>query len=113
MSKLEEAIEILKDDEIYITDSFYREFRTTIADKYTKAFKTVLEELNNSIPKQYIQDILKELNNEYIKIEKIFDEPFKKENRDMQDYYTQKEAVGIMQTISWLEGRLEELLEGK
>ncbi len=37
-----EAIEILKDDEIYITDSFYREFRTTIADKYTKAFETVL-----------------------------------------------------------------------
>ena len=42
IDKEKEAIEILKDDEMYITDSFYREFRTTIADKYTKAFETVL-----------------------------------------------------------------------
>lgn len=43
-----QAIEILKNDEMYITDSFYREFRTTIADKYTKAFEKVL----NLIEKQ-------------------------------------------------------------
>lgn len=43
----EEAIEILKEDEMYITDSVYREFRTTIADKYTKAFETVLKALEN------------------------------------------------------------------
>ena len=42
---IEEAIEILVNDENYIIESFYREFRTTIADKYTKAFQLVLNEV--------------------------------------------------------------------
>lgn len=46
---LKEAIEILVNDENYITDSFYREFRTTIADKYAKAFQLVLNEVEKKL----------------------------------------------------------------
>ena len=67
----------------------------------------------NSIPKQWVERLIKELNNEYIKQEEIFNKHFEKENRDMQDYYIQKEATNTMQEISWLEGNLEELLEKK
>lgn len=71
-----------------------------------------IDMVENYIPKSKVRDLLKELNNEYIKQEEIFNKHFEKENRDMQDYYIQKEATNIMQEISWLEGKIEELLEG-
>lgn len=66
----EEAIEILKDDEMYITDSFYREFRTTIADKYTKAFETVLNLIKTQQEEiQQVLDDYQDLGKEKYKLE--------------------------------------------
>lgn len=66
---------------------------------------------NDYIPVQKVKDILNEINKEYIKQEEIFDKHFEKENRDMQDYYIQKEATNIMQELSWIEGKLQELID--
>ena len=67
---------------------------------------------NGFIHKDLLKNLLKEINKEYLRNEEIFNKHFEKENRDMQDYYIQKEATNIMQEISWLEGKIEELLEG-
>ena len=69
--------------------------------------------LDDYIPVQKVKDILNEINKEYIKQEEIFNKYFEKENRDMEAYYIQKEATGIMQELSWVEGKSQELLEGK
>lgn len=59
---------------------------------------------NKSIPVQKVKDILKELNQEYIKIDKSIDIHKKSDDRG---------KVDCLQMISWLEGKLEELLEDK
>lgn len=76
-----EAIEILKNDEMYITDSFYREFRTTIADKYTKAFETVLNLIEKknleitSLQMEHNHDLkmIDEVKGEAVKLYKMID----------------------------------------
>lgn len=67
----------------------------------------------NFVLVQKVKEILNEINKEYIKQEERFNKHFEKENRDMQDFYIQKEAINIMQELSWVEGNLEELLEGR
>lgn len=52
-----------------------------------------------SIPVQKVKDILKELNQEYIKIDKSIDIYKKSDDRG---------KVDCLQMISWLEGKLEE-----
>ncbi len=56
------------------------------------------------IPKQKVKDILKELNQEYIKIDKSIDIYKRSDDRG---------KVDCLQMIGWLEGKLEELLEDK
>ena len=56
------------------------------------------------IPKQKVKEILKELNQEYIKIDKSIDIHKKSGDRG---------KVDCLQMIGWLEGKLEELLEDK
>ena len=81
------------------------------ADEIYERYYELKEE--NEKKKQKIKDILNEINKEYIKQEKIFNKHFEKENRDIQDYYIQKEATNIMQELSWIEGKLQDLLEEK
>lgn len=81
--------------------------------KYDKALSDLVKAEKETIPTQKIKDILNEINKEYIKQEKIFNKHFEKENRDIQDYYIQKEAINIMQELSWIEGKLQDLLEEK
>lgn len=80
------------------------------AEEQQRAEQIIYE---NYIPVQKVKDILNEINKEYIKQEEIFNKYFEKENRDMEAYYIQKEATGIMQELSWVEGKLQELLEGR
>lgn len=103
LNKIKSLIEILKvntmEDEKYIViskGSFFDGSYKFLSDDY--------------ISKQKIKDILNEINKEYIKQEKIFNKHFEKENRDIQDYYIQKEATNIMQELSWIEGKLQDLL---
>lgn len=81
--------------------------------KYDKSLSDLVKAEKETIPTQKIKDILNEINKEYIKQEKIFNKHFEKENRDIQDYYIQKEATNIMQELSWIEGKLQDLLEEK
>lgn len=101
-----------------------KEINTIISQKnidknYEKALeKTMTKFLNDNIdrdfiPKQKVKDILNEINKEYIKQEEIFNKHFEKEERDMQDYYIQKEATNTMQELSWVEGKLQDLLESE
>lgn len=63
-----EFIELLENDKDYITDSFYGYFRTTVADRYTKAFSCVL----NLIEKQQKEN--EKLRNKLDITEKMIDE---------------------------------------
>lgn len=70
-----------------------------------KQLKQIGENQNKYfIPVQKVKDILKELNQEYIKIDKSIDIYKKSDDRG---------KVDCLQMISWLEGKLEELLEDK
>lgn len=71
------------------------------AEKFKDYIKYIEE---NSISKKKVKDILKELNQEYIKIDKSIDIHKKSDDRG---------KVDCLQMISWLEGKLEELLEDK
>lgn len=103
LNKIKSLIEILKvntmEDEKYIVISK--------GSFFDGSYKFLLDDY---ISKQKIKDILNEINKEYIKQEKIFNKHFEKENRDIQDYYIQKEATNIMQELSWIEGKLQDLL---
>ena len=66
--------------------------------------KSYEEFMRQFIPVQKVKDILKELNQEYIKIDKSIDIHKKSDDRG---------KVDCLQMISWLEGKLEELLEDK
>ena len=77
--------------------------------KYYKELANAYQ--GNCIPVQKVKDILNEINKEYIKQEEIFNKYFEKENRNMEAYYIQKEATDIMKELSWVEGKLQELLE--
>jgi len=81
------------------------------AEIRVKAIDTVLNYIDNSIPKDKINEVLNDLNSEYIEIEKDFDAIYKKENKDMQEFYTTRDLTTQLQMISWFEGILEEVLE--
>lgn len=103
----------LDEQELYWTRKQKGLVKEEETERYIRNLEKKINKLEeNYIPKSLVRDLLKELNNEYIKQEEIFNKHFEKENRDMQDYYIQKEATNIMQEISWLEGKIEELLEG-
>ena len=70
--------------------------------KQVEKFKDYIKYIEeNSISKKKVKDILKELNQEYIKIDKSIDIHKKSDDRG---------KVDCLQMISWLEGKLEELL---
>ena len=102
MSKLEKAIErcnlfIQAGAQINVIDEVDGKIQLITYD--ASAIETVLEELNNSIPKQYIQEKIEKLNKEINEIRKVnrFDN-----NATKYDYL----IIGKRDI-------LEELLEGK
>lgn len=97
LDAINKAIKLRKENEELKADNY--ELNNRITD------------LLENISVQKVKDILNEINKEYIKQEEIFDKHFEKENRDMQDYYIQKEATNIMQELSWIEGKLQELID--
>ena len=94
---------------IDLIEKLQKENEELKADNYE--LNNRITDLLENIPVQKVKDILNEINKEYIKQEEIFDKHFEKENRDMQDYYIQKEATNIMQELSWIEGKLQELID--
>lgn len=68
--------------------------------EHLKKYIEYLEE--NSISKQKVNDILAELNNQYIEIDGSIDIHSKSDDRG---------KVDCLQMIGWLEGKLEELLQ--
>lgn len=107
--KLEEAVNQLKN---------LRNAYKTLEEKFVNPNRIAIEKvlnyiIDNSIHKDKIKEILKDLNSEAIKVEKDFDAIYKKGNKDMQEFYTTRDLTTQLQMISWFEGILEELLEGK
>jgi len=81
---------------------------------YINSIQSIASVLSKDyIEKDKIKEILKDLNSEAIKAEKDFDAIYKKENKDMQDFYTTRDLTNQLQMISWFEGILEEVLEEK
>lgn len=73
-----ESIELLENDKNYITDSFYESFRITIADRYTKSLKIVL----NLIEKQQTElkkknKIIDDITEDYSKYQTLTSYPNK------------------------------------
>lgn len=108
MSKLEEAIGDLKyhiGEDPYFNGTYKP---VTDFEKYgynhCKAIETVLEELNNSIPKQYIQEKIEKLKKQYEYYEKRWESAGRDKKHPFYKYLIRIEAeIDI----------LEELLEGK
>ena len=73
--------------------------------------ESILNYIDNSMSKGKINEVLNDLNSEYIEIEKDFDAIYKKENKDMQEFYTTRDLTTQLQMISWFEGILEEVLK--
>ena len=67
--------------------------------------------MNMFIPKQKIKDIMKYMQKEYNKLDEQVDEYINDANKDLSKYYENKEKIGTMQTLGWLIGTLQELLE--
>lgn len=109
--ELEEAVKLLKEMKNNCINGDYYDDKA----RYYKAeaIEKVLNYIDNSIHKDKIKEVLKDLNSEAIEIEKDFDAIYKKENKDMQDFYTTRDLTNQLQMISWFEGILEEVLEEK
>ncbi len=117
--ELEEAKEKIKD---YIHSWIDN---STDEDGYTKyeigeeeqeffnAIEIALQALENSIPKQLVEEKIKEAQKEYNKLDEDVAKYINDSNKDLAKYYENREKIAVMQTISWAIGALEELLEGK
>lgn len=85
-------------------------------EEYTKAsmgeiieqYYTVNEEC---IPAQKVKDKIEELQKEYNKLDKQFDEYIKSVEKNVSTYYENKERISIMQTLSYFIEILQELIE--
>ena len=60
--------------------------------------------------KSTIKEIIKEIEKEFYRLDKEVDIDIKKPNKTIQEFYEYKEKITTMQTLSWVKGRLEELL---
>ena len=91
----------------YLRDDEPENYKTALA------IETVLNYIENSIPKEVIEDKIKELRNEFNKLDEEIDKYLKEDNKDLTKYYEQRERIAVMQTIGWAIGKFEEILEGK
>lgn len=110
--KLEEAIKILQKllEQYNLID--YR-FNNMLDFEETDAIETVLNYIENSVPKEKVEEKIKELEKEFNKLDEETDKYLKEDNKNLTKYYEQRERTAVIQTIGWAIGKFEELLEGK
>ena len=77
-------------------------------EKFGKLFYHANEKCINW--EHILRQLYKDIHLEYIRAEDEFDKHFNKQHKSLEDYYEQKEAVDIMQEMSWIQGRLEDVL---
>ena len=82
--------------------------------KQTEKFKDYIKYLEeNSIPKQKIKDLLKEIEEEYNKVQEQFDCIWNKKSKNNYDRYKLQELSAMQQELGFILGKLEQLLEDK
>lgn len=62
--------------------------------------------------KKGINILLNKINSEYSKIDIEVNRLIKDQNKDMTMFFTTKELIGTMQTLSWVRDELKEIIEG-
>jgi len=97
--ELEEAKDILRN----IKDDIDWDCKENI--EIRNAIDTVLQALENSIPKEKVEKIIKDLDEEFYTLDKEIN--INKYGLD------DRGKIFAMQEIGWTKGKLEELLEGK
>lgn len=85
-------------------------------EEYTKAsMGEIIEQYYTAneecIPAQKVKDKIEELQKEYNKLDKQFDEYIKSVEKNVSTYYENKERISIMQTLSYFIEILQELIE--
>ena len=83
----------------------------TVSHEGLEAIETVLNYIENSIPKKVIEEKIEELYEEFNKLDKEIDEYLNDGNKNLAKCYENRERVAIMQTIGHIAGKFEELLE--
>lgn len=110
--KLEEAIKFLKNF-ISLFYEFPNPQSVSIKDSEIKNVETVLNYIDNSISTEVIEEKIKQIQQEYSKLDKEVDEYINDSNKDLTKYYENKLKIDTMQILSWVIEIFEELLEGK
>ena len=67
--------------------------------------------LENSIPRQKVKDIAKQIQEEYDKVQEKFDSIWDKKSKDNYDRYKLQELSAMQQELGFVLGKFEELLE--
>ena len=80
------------------------EYKTQVMNKSYEEF------MRQFVPKQKVNKIVTEIQEEFNKLDKETDKQIKDKNKD---YYKCKENIVIMQTLAYCRDKLEELLEEK
>ena len=73
----------------------------------------IVEEYTDSIPKQKVKYITKQIQEEYDKVQEQFDCIWNKKSKDDYDRYKLQEFSTMQQQLGFFIGKLEELLEEK
>lgn len=66
---------------------------------------------DNSIPKQKVKDIAKQIQEEYNKVQEQFDCIWNKKSKDNYERYKLQELSAVQQELGFILGKFEELLE--
>ena len=67
----------------------------------------------DSIPKQKVKDIAKQIQEEHNKVQEQFDCIWNKKSKDNYDRYKLQELSAMQQELGFILGKFEELLEGE
>ena len=71
----------------------------------------IVEEYTDSIPKQKVKYITKQIQEEYDKVQEQFDCIWDKKSKDNYDRYKLQELSAMQQELGFILGKFEELLE--
>lgn len=126
MSNIEDDIKILKDKDclwIYSEDDILKAQEHILSEREQDKARIkeleeelysankIVEEYTDSIPKQKVKYITKQIQEEYDKVQEQFDCIWDKKIKDNYDRYKLQELSAMQQELGFILGKFEELLE--
>lgn len=107
-----------EDDSVYATKFAVMQKQINEKDKRIKELEEelysankIVEEYTDSIPKQKVKYITKQIQEEYDKVQEQFDCIWDKKIKDNYDRYKLQELSAMQQELGFILGKFEELLE--